>query len=92
MGYGGQRTTKNRRKMIYNIVVKSVLTCGAETCSLYEDGRRGIDGTETDVLGRSARISKVDRKTNEYTGEKMNKQDTILDEITRKKTHLLWSC
>ena len=69
-------------------MVKSVLTCGAETCSLYEDDRRGIDGTETDVLRRSARISKVDRKTNEYVGQKMNKQDTILDEITRKK--LIW--
>jgi len=44
---------------------KSVLIYRAETWSLYEDDRRGIDGTEMDALGRSARISKLDRKTNE---------------------------
>ena len=38
-----------------------------------------------DALRRSARISKLDRKTNEYIREKMNKQDTILDEITGKQ-------
>ena len=41
-----------------------------------------------DALRRSARISRLDRKTNEYVREKMNKQDTILDEITRKQ--LIW--
>ena len=37
-------------------MVKSVLTYGAETWSLYEVA----------ALRRSARISKLDRKTNEY--------------------------
>jgi len=41
-----------------------------------------------DALGRSARISKLDRKTNEYIRGKMKKQDTILDEITRQQ--LIW--
>ena len=41
-----------------------------------------------DALRRSARISKLDRKTNEYTTEKMEAPDTILDEITRKQ--LIW--
>jgi len=40
-----------------------------------------------DALRRSARISKLDRKTN-CIGEKMKAQDTILDEITRKQ--LIW--
>ena len=62
--------TKNRKKVIYNSMVKSVLTYGAETWSLYEDDRRRINGTEMDVLRRSARISKLDRKTNEYIREK----------------------
>ena len=48
----------------------------------------GINATETDALRRSARISKLDRKTNEYIREKMNKQDTILNQITRKQ--LIW--
>jgi len=41
-----------------------------------------------DELRRSARISKLDRKTNEYITEKMTEQFTILDEITRKQ--LIW--
>ena len=44
-----------------------------------------INATEMDALRRSARISKLDRKTNEYIREKMDAQDTILCEITRKQ-------
>ena len=47
-------------------MVKSVLTNGAETWSLYEDDRRIINATEKDALRGSARNSKLDRKTNEY--------------------------
>jgi hypothetical protein len=47
-------------------VVKSVLIYGAETWNLYEDDRRRINSTEMDALRRSAWISKLDRKTNEY--------------------------
>jgi len=56
-------------------MVKTVLIYGAETWSLYENERRRINATEMDALRRSARISKLDRKTNEYIREKMNKQD-----------------
>jgi hypothetical protein len=69
-------------------MVKSVLIYGAETCSLYEDDRRRIKATEMDALRRSARISKLDRKTNEYVRGKMDAQDMILDNITRKQ--LIW--
>jgi phosphate starvation-inducible protein PhoH len=41
-----------------------------------------------DALRRSARISKLDRKTNECIRGKMDAQDTILDDITRKQ--LIW--
>ena len=47
-------------------MVKSVLTYGAETCSLYEGEWRRNNATERDELRRSARTSKLDRKTNEY--------------------------
>jgi hypothetical protein len=69
-------------------VIISVLIYGAETCSLYEDDRRRIDATEMDGLRRSARISKLDRKTNEYIRGKMDAQDMILDDITWKQ--LIW--
>ena len=73
--------------MIYNSMVKSVLSYGAETWCLYEDDRRRINGTEMDELRRSARISKLGRKTNEYIREKIDAQDTVLDNVTRK-----WTC
>ena len=41
-----------------------------------------------DGLRRSARISKLDRKTNEYITEKMDTQDTVLDDVTREQ--LIW--
>jgi hypothetical protein len=64
--------------MIYNSMVKSVLIygaetwslCEAETWSLCEDDRRRINAAEMDALRRSARISKLDRKTNEYIRKK----------------------
>jgi hypothetical protein len=56
--------------MIYNNMVKSVLIYGTETWSLYEDDRIRINATEMDTLRRSTRISKPDRKTNEYIREK----------------------
>ena len=74
--------------MIYNSMVKSVLIYGAETWSLYEDDRGRIDATEMDALRRSARISKLDRKTYEYIRGKMDAQDMILDDITLKQ--LIW--
>ena len=46
-----------------------------------------------DALRRSAKISKLDRKTNGYIRGKMDAQDMILDDITRKETtYLVWSC
>ena len=69
-------------------MVKGVLIYAAETWSSYEDDRRRINATEMDALRRSARISKLDRKTKEYIREKMDVPDTILDKITRKQ--LIW--
>jgi len=58
-------------------------------CSMiYEDDRRRINATEIDALRRSARISKLDRKTNEYIRGKMDAQNMILDDITWKQ--LIW--
>ena len=74
--------------MIYNSMVKSVVIYGAERWSLYENDRRIINVTEVDALRRSARISKLDRKTNEYIRGKMDAQDMMWDDITRKQ--LIW--
>jgi hypothetical protein len=66
--------------MIYNSMVKSVLIYGAESWSLYEDDRRIINAVKMGALRRSARISKLDRKTNEYIRGKMDAQNIIWDE------------
>jgi hypothetical protein len=79
---------KKPERMIYNSMVKCVLIYGAETCSLYEDDRRRINATEMDALRPSARISKLDRKTNGYIRGKMDAQDMILNDKTRKQ--LIW--
>ena len=55
--------------MIYNSKVKSALIYGVETWNLYEDDRKRINATQMDTLRRSARISKLDRKTNECIRE-----------------------
>jgi hypothetical protein len=53
-------------------MVKSVLIYGAESWSLYEDNRRRINATEMDKLRRSMKVSKLDRKTDEYVRRKMD--------------------
>jgi hypothetical protein len=69
-------------------MVKSVLIYGAETWSLYEDDWRRINAAELDALRRSARISKLESKTNEYIRGKIDAQDMIMNYITRKQ--LIW--
>jgi hypothetical protein len=59
--------------------------------NLYEDDMRRINTIEMDALRWSAKISKLDRKTNEYMRGKMDVQDTILDD-NLKTTHLVWTC
>jgi len=56
--------------------------------SLGKDDRRRINATEMAALRLSARISKIDRKTNDYIRGKMDAQDVILDDVTRKQ--LIW--
>jgi hypothetical protein len=66
---------KNSAPMICDDLRDAVLI------SLGEDNRRRINAAEMDALRRSARISKLDRKTNEYIRGKINAQDMILDDI-----------
>jgi hypothetical protein len=72
-------------------MVKSVLIYGAETWSLYEDDRRKINATELDELRQSARVSKLERKTNEYIRGKMDAQDNI-GCYNPETTYLVWLC
>ena len=52
---------------------------------------QGHNAAEMGTARRSARISKLDGKTNEYIREKMDAPDTILIEITRKQLIWYWN-
>ena len=55
--------TKNRKNMMCNNMVKSVLIYGAETWSLYEDDRRRINGTEMDALDdQQGFLNQIDKR------------------------------
>ena len=58
--------------MIYNSIVNSVPIYRAENWSLYENDSRN-NATEMAALRRSARISKLVRKTTEYLKKKKKK-------------------
>ena len=68
-----------------NVSTLSVLIYGAKIWSLHEDDKRRINATEMDALRQSPSISKLDRKMNEYIRGKMDAQDMIFDDITRKQ-------
>jgi hypothetical protein len=68
-------------------MVKSFLIYGAEIWNLYEDDRSRIDAALMNALRRPARISKLDRKTNEYITGKVDAQDMILDDHRKQ---LIW--
>jgi hypothetical protein len=68
-----------------------VLIFETEIWGLYEDEGWRINLTEMDGLRRSARTSKLDRKTNAYIREKMDPKDTILGD-NPKTTNLVRSC
>jgi len=62
---------------------------------LYEDDRRRINATEMDALRRSARISKLERKTNEYTRTWKKQNGRARYNIGRDNsitTYLVWTC
>jgi len=65
------------------------LIYGAEIWSLYGATGGEYKATEMDAFKTVSKdFSKLDRKTNEYIRGKMEAQDMIFDEITRKK--LIW--
>jgi hypothetical protein len=51
-------------------MVRCVLICGDDTWLLYEDEGRRINGAEMDTLRRSARNTRLERKTKVYIREK----------------------
>ncbi|CAH0393483.1 unnamed protein product [Bemisia tabaci] len=82
------RVSKENKRRIYNVVVKSILTYGCEVWQLKERTQRMLRATEMDFWRRSAGISRRDRVRNERVRQIMGvENDIIFDVMTRQ---LVW--
>ena len=85
-----QKITKNRKLYIYQTIIQSILLYGAEVWQISTREINKILSTETDVLRRSARKSRMERIKNGYIKEIMGVKGKpeIIDTI--KKKRLQW--
>jgi hypothetical protein len=74
---------------VYNAIVKSILTYGAETWTVKQKHRNKLLAAEMDYLRRSARISRMDKIRNEAIRTKMGIKKNIVQEIEEQQ--LRWS-
>ena len=74
--------SKSNKHLIYNSIVKSIITYGSEVWQLKERSKRLLEATEMDFWRRSAGRSKRDRVRNEEIREIMNVTHTIVDDIS----------
>lgn len=80
--------SRKNKKRIVKTLVESVLCYGSEIWVMNADLERRLKATEMDYLRRSARVSRLQRITNEEIRQKMHAQDTIIDRIERNG--LVW--
>ncbi|CAH0395288.1 unnamed protein product [Bemisia tabaci] len=82
------RISKENKRRIYDVVVKSTLTYGCEVWQLKERTKGMLRATEMDFWRRSAGISRRDRVRNERVRQIMGvENDIIFDVMTRQ---LVW--
>jgi hypothetical protein len=85
-----KNTTKNRKLIIYQTIIQSILVYSAEVWQIPTREINKILSTEMDVLRRSARKSRMERIKNEHIKEIMgvNGKPDIID--TTEKKRLQW--
>ena len=79
---------KERKLNIYNVLIKSSLLYGSETCRLIENNKRRVEATEMDAMRRSSRISRKERIRNVTIRQQIGLEETIVKEI--EQNHLIW--
>jgi hypothetical protein len=79
---------KPTKKRIYNSIVQSILTYGSEAWEITRRDSDRLRAVEMDALRRSCRVSRLERIRNEEIRRWMNKEDTVTEEIERRK--LVW--
>jgi hypothetical protein len=85
-----QNITKNRKLYIYQTIIQSILVYGADVWPVSTRKINKLLSTEMDVLGRSARKSRMERIKNEHIKETMGvKGKADITDIIQKK-RLQW--
>jgi NADPH-dependent glutamate synthase beta subunit-like oxidoreductase len=70
---------------VYNAIVRSMLTYGAETWTVKQKHRNKLLATEMDYLRRWARISRMDKIRNEAIRTKMGTKRNIVQETEEQQ-------
>lgn len=79
-----RQITKSNKMRIYNAIVRSIMTYGAEIWVLNKRNRSKIRAAEMDFWRRSCRVSRLDRLTNEEIKQRMGVEKDTLDYIEEK--------
>ena len=83
-----QRISKETKRKIYNVIVKSIVTYGSEVWQLKKRTEDMLRATEMDFWRRSAGISRRERIRNEKVREIMGVEKDIVHDIRSKQ--LVW--
>jgi len=81
----GPRCDPTAKTHIYHAIVKSTITCAAETWCLKAKTVAKLNSTEMDFWRRSARISRKDKIKSTIIKQKMNVTRSVLDDIKTKQ-------
>lgn len=76
--------SQKNKKRVGRVMVESVLTYGSEVWTVGAELRRRLIAVEMDYLRRSARISRLERRTNVEVRDIMDARETVIDRIERR--------
>lgn len=80
-----QKITRRNKHLIYNTIIKSIVTYSCEVWQLKERTIRTLEATEMDFWRRAAGRSRIERIPNDTIRTNMEVGHTITDEIRTKQ-------
>lgn len=83
-----EQIKKPTKKRIYKSIVQSIVTYGSETWEITQRNKERLLAVEMDALRRSCRVSRLQHIRNSEIRERMNTEETIIEDIEKKR--LLW--
>ena len=85
-----RQITRKYKLLIYNSIVKSTVTYGAETWKFNKNLELKLISMEMYFLRRSAICSRLEKIKNNVIREKMNIKNSFLDYIKVQTVELMW--